>query len=332
MQHNNNNSDENLYSQKISWRPVYNGTSRDLTIRIMRVTPAKARELLRTMETNRNKRTAALKKIRAAIAVGKWFPTGDTIKMTNNGVLVDGQHRLEAIGEGIDTFDLVCVSGFDIEDINHFDQNSSRTMPDNLKLKGRPNATVLSGGLNFFYKLRANELAGVSPAGYEQIDFDQLFAETGVVDEDVVYGIQQKKDPNGGYSIKPVIALRFLFSEYYGRQKTEVFFDRFIYGKDNAKIEKNNPANMLSKKLNSYRSGAKNTDITERFKRGTHQDNWVAIYMYEAFQAYLEERNLSRWHSDKIVPMSMREHIYWRSLNQIARSVYEKHENKFLEA
>jgi len=30
--------------------------------------------------------------------------------------------------------------------------------------------------------------------------------------------------------------------------------------------------------------------------------------------------------------MSMREHIYWRSLNQIARSVYEKHENKFLEA
>ena len=283
------------------------------------------------METNRNKRTAALKKIRSAITVGKWFPTGDTIKISKEGVLIDGQHRLSAIGEGIDTFDLVAVHGFDLEDINHFDQNSSRTMPDNLKLKGRPHATELSGGLNFFYKLRESELKGISPAGYEQQDFDELFAKTGVLDEDVIYGMQQKKDPNGGYSMKCVIALRFLFSEYYGRHKTEVFFDRFIYGKDNAKMEKYNPANMLSRKLNSYKAGGKSTDLTERFKRGVYSDNWVAIYMYEAFQAYLEEKNLTRWHSDKIVPVSMREHIYWRTLNQIARTVYTKHENKYLE-
>ena len=325
-----NSKTDSLYSQIIKWSPSYNGRRLDLTVRLMRITPSKARELIRTMETNRNKRTSALRKMKLAISVGKWFPTGDTIKLSKEGTLLDGQHRLSVIGEGVETYDMLCISGFDLEDINHFDQSSSRTMPDNLKLKGRPHATELSGGLNFFYKLRESELGGMSPAGFEQQDFDELFGKTGILEDDVVYGMKQNKDPNGGYPLKPIVALRFLFSEYYGRQKTEVFFDRFIYGKDNAKMEKHNPANMLSLKLNSYKTGGKSTDLTERFKRGVYSDNWVAIYMYEAFNAYLDGKNLSRWHSDKIVPMSMRDHIYWRTLSSIAKSVYTKHETKYL--
>lgn len=320
----------NLYNQTISWSPSYNGRQIDLKISVMRITPEYARELLRTMETNRNKRSASIKKLRDAIAVGKWFPTGDTIKISNTGVLIDGQHRLEVIGGGSKTFDLIGVKGFDLDDINHFDQNSSRTMPDNLKLKGRPQAKELSGAINMFYKLRERQLKGISPAGYEQIDFDEYFGKTGIMDKDVLYGIQQRKDPNGGYAPKPVMALRFLFSEQYGRKKTELFFDQFIYGKDNVRIEKHNPANMLSKKLNSYINISKHSDITDRFKRGTTSDNWVCIYIYEAFHAYLNKEQLKRWQSDKIVPVSMREHVFYRHLSQIAREIYAKHEEKYL--
>ena len=52
----------NLYNQTISWRTSYNGRQIDLKISVMKITPEYARELLRTMETNRNKRSASIKK------------------------------------------------------------------------------------------------------------------------------------------------------------------------------------------------------------------------------------------------------------------------------
>ena len=85
-----NSKTDSLYSQIIKWSPSYNGRRLDLTVRLMRITPSKARELIRTMETNRNKRTSALRKMKLAISVGKWFPTGDTIKLCKEGTLLDG--------------------------------------------------------------------------------------------------------------------------------------------------------------------------------------------------------------------------------------------------
>tara|TARA_A100001037_G_scaffold86026_1_gene78123 strand:+ start:2305 stop:3321 length:1017 start_codon:yes stop_codon:yes gene_type:complete len=321
-------NNKSLYPQKIYWNPTYEDRELNLEIYFTRVTPEKARQLMRTMDKNRPMRPTQLKKLRESLVMGKWFPNGDVIRLDKFGKLIDGQHRLTTIGEGVETFDLLTIRGFDSNDIDHLDQNSARTFSDNQKLKGRPNAKQLSEGINFLWRLSQNNLKAESPAGFRQQDLDAAFGSTGVLDNDVVYSIQQTKDPKGNYHSKPITGLRFLLSEHYGRQKTEVFFDRFIYGKDNAHLDKHNPANMLAKKIMSYGNG-KPTDITERFKKGVRGDNWVSLYLFEAFQAYLEDKPLKRWVLDK-APILTVEHSYWRKLCSMAKATIAKHEDKYI--
>jgi hypothetical protein len=89
---------------------------------VMEVTPALARAWLMTNVGNRPASSAHVKKIQKAITEGRWKLTGDPIRFSESGKLIDGQHRLQAIVNSGVTVRAVVMHGlqdsiFDVIDI-----------------------------------------------------------------------------------------------------------------------------------------------------------------------------------------------------------------------
>jgi hypothetical protein len=105
-----------------------------LNIKCMLVTPEQANEWLRSnAEDNRHQRIKKIESFARDMKAGKWQITGDTIKITPEGILIDGQHRLKAVVlAGVPVYMVVAF------DVPHsamavVDTGTARTFADNLR-------------------------------------------------------------------------------------------------------------------------------------------------------------------------------------------------------
>jgi hypothetical protein len=112
------------------------------TVSIVEVTPALAREWLGRNTHNRNIRPTGVAALVRDMRAGRYLLTGQGITFDRNGVLIDGQHRLNAIIEADVTVPLVVLRGADPDAQMAIDVNKKRTYPDHLALAGRTNATT----------------------------------------------------------------------------------------------------------------------------------------------------------------------------------------------
>lgn len=67
------------------------------SISVVQITPDMARQWLERNIGNRPKYLSHVKKLETAIRAGKWKMTGDAIRFSETGKMIDGQHRLQAI-------------------------------------------------------------------------------------------------------------------------------------------------------------------------------------------------------------------------------------------
>lgn len=82
-------------------------------LELMTITPKRAMELLEANKLNRPITQAHVNRIAAQITKGLWKFNGDTIKIAENGDVLDGQHRLWAIAEAGIAVDTIVVYGID---------------------------------------------------------------------------------------------------------------------------------------------------------------------------------------------------------------------------
>lgn len=83
-----------------------------------------------------------------------WHINGDTIKISSDNELLDGQHRLSAIIESEEPQVLLVVHGIDKEAMATIDAGRKRTFSDQLRMEGvRNHATVAAiGGRMWYWK------------------------------------------------------------------------------------------------------------------------------------------------------------------------------------
>jgi hypothetical protein len=115
------------------------------TIAVRRITPEDAATLLEL----RNNRNRGLRKRDAAnqardVKSGNWEINGETVKTDWYGMLIDGQHRLEACVRAGVPIDTIVVTGLSPEAQQTVDIGTRRTNGDRLALKGEVNANVLA--------------------------------------------------------------------------------------------------------------------------------------------------------------------------------------------
>jgi hypothetical protein len=107
-----------------------------ISIRPERISPDQARRYLAANTSNRNIRRELVKVYARDMAEGRWKDNGETIKFSKDGVLIDGQHRLEAVVQANVTISMVVVRGLNADVQATIDAGAKRTAGDALKLRG----------------------------------------------------------------------------------------------------------------------------------------------------------------------------------------------------
>ena len=111
---------------------------------VMKVTPERAAKWLKLNTRNRNLRGRHVETLSTEMLKGNWKVNGDAIRL-NDVMLIDGQHRLEAIvRSGVTIESVVC---FDVasDTFDTIDKGMKRTAADTLHLRGEKNTNVLAG-------------------------------------------------------------------------------------------------------------------------------------------------------------------------------------------
>lgn len=112
---------------------------------ILEITPAAASEILRHHnKDNRAMRAHNIARIVGGIERSQWFLTGDTIKFSSKGQLLDGQNRLCAAIIANKSIKTHVVFGIPPEAFRVLDQGARRTAADVLHVAGYKNTITLA--------------------------------------------------------------------------------------------------------------------------------------------------------------------------------------------
>lgn len=136
----------------------------NVSIHIERIYPHTASEMLKTNVHNRDKYRNAIKKV---IEDGLWKLNGATIVWSDDGILLDGQTRLQACVDSGKPIDVIVVRGIDTNAQMSMDTGKKRSVVDYLKLLGYKNATHVGAIGTALYRVDMNDLhaAAYKPNG-----------------------------------------------------------------------------------------------------------------------------------------------------------------------
>ena len=84
---------------------------------------------------------------------GVWRQTGDPIRMSKTGKLIDGQHKLTAIAQADTEYEYVVIWGLDDEAQDFIDVGSKRSLAQSLALKREANSNQLSGAVRMIWQV-----------------------------------------------------------------------------------------------------------------------------------------------------------------------------------
>lgn len=107
-----------------------------VTSGVERVTPELALEWLVDASENRRLRKGIVTRYARDMQEGRWYLTGEPVIFDRDGVLRDGQHRLNAVLEADVTVDLFVVRGVEPEAQRAMDRGIRRTAGDQIRFSG----------------------------------------------------------------------------------------------------------------------------------------------------------------------------------------------------
>lgn len=116
------------------------------------ITPERAKELLdRTADAGVNNRKASSKTVSRyadEIKNGKWKLNSESIKLDENGYVLDGQHRLLACIQANTPFQTIVMKGVPRDTFDTIDCGRARTGTQVLRMSGVQYHTVITGIIN----------------------------------------------------------------------------------------------------------------------------------------------------------------------------------------
>ena len=118
--------------------------SESIKTEIVTITPEQANRLLELNKRNRSVSPKNLEKLEAVMLRGEWRLNGEAIKVSSNGRILDGQHRLMASAKTGITFQTLVVYGLPDETQETMDNGKPRRLSDILALRGYTNTYNLA--------------------------------------------------------------------------------------------------------------------------------------------------------------------------------------------
>lgn len=138
------------------------------------ITPSIAREMLKRNQGNRNVSESQVTFYANQMLNGGWLFDGQPIRFNNNGRLLDGQHRLNAIIESGTPQTFLIITGISSEAFKVMDTGKNRSSMDVFKISGIPYSGQVSttSRIVYFLSEKKQRVDGASKISHsELLDF-----------------------------------------------------------------------------------------------------------------------------------------------------------------
>lgn len=268
--------------------------SNEPTYQIEAIGPQEATALLEMNTNNRRMVNRAVTEYANAMENGDWKFDGAPIRLSDEGVILDGQHRLSAIVASGTTQKMLVIYGLDKETQLVMDTGRKRTLANALSLRGEKESGLLAATVSLDWRW-INGLRG-----------KRLFSSGGIATEsnaDVLLPqISQllthlDNTPRIREAIKPALnvarhvplpprigALLFLLTSEIDENDAKYFFEKLVSGSD---LEDENPILVLRNRL--LEAGR------ERRVRGASLDlNTTLAYCIKSWNVYRDGGSMKR--------------------------------------
>jgi len=113
-----------------------------ITVSLVTINSEDARRLLETNTDNRKLKKAKVAEYKRAIERGDFWFNGDAIRISDKKIMLDGQHRLEALAQTDATITVLLVEGLPAEARDTIDVGATRTAANLLEFGGGESGKV----------------------------------------------------------------------------------------------------------------------------------------------------------------------------------------------
>lgn len=216
--------------------------------RLVKINPALAEEWLATLNVTRTLAPRRVNTLAEAIIRGEWKFDGNSIKFNTKGELIDGQHRLAAIIQAGATVESLVITNMQDDVIDVIDSGRARSLYDNMKMRGIPNA---SGTTAILVSLFRYENGTYKPAlrsqNWTDATFSQVYAR---YNEDPeywrrIYNMGHRIWEGSG-AIQSAAGLFYHFALALDQEDADHFADQLSLGHG---LQENDPAYVLRRML-----------------------------------------------------------------------------------
>lgn len=255
-----------------------------LKVKLITITPELANQLLKKNSKNRPLNISRSKRLAEAIKRGEWQMNADTIRISETGVLLDGQHRLQAIAFSGIPVQALLVKGLPDDVFKTIDTNAKiRGATDILAINGEKNYRALAGAAKFLFIWQNSNGQVINQGGSlslaTPIQIQEVLSENPGLKNWVSRCVSSRfiKD-NCSCSF---MSFAFYVFEQKDAEKANSFYEKLITG---AGLSQNCP--IL--KLRDFISFAKKD-------RKQYKKNIYAAYVFKAFKLYLRDSKVKNF-------------------------------------
>ncbi|AUR91844.1 hypothetical protein NVP1165O_44 [Vibrio phage 1.165.O._10N.261.51.B7] len=122
----------------------------------IKITPEMAKEILKKNIKNRKLNKSHVSRLASEMLSGNWSYTGDAIKVSTDDVLVDGQHRLEAIIVSGVSVDIELITGVSSDSFSKIDSGLKRTAGQVVQMSGMKNPNCVAAIAKVMLNIKDN--------------------------------------------------------------------------------------------------------------------------------------------------------------------------------
>jgi hypothetical protein len=231
-----------------------------------------AEKILKHNKNNRDIRDHRVVLYRQIIEDGDWCLTGETMTMTINRLLGNGQHRMEALALTDCRIDVLISTGIPDENVKHIDFTAVRPISNVLARMGAKRSTNLGAALNIlkryhtandsFDTIEWTNANRLHPAEVERMYKERIGTEANPVPS-IIYSedlIHRNILPSLMFP-RLAVALHYLFSQ----KDPEAADDFFLALGVKTDVKTNDPVNLLRNHItgNKYTGGASASDMVK---------------------------------------------------------------------
>lgn len=240
---------------------VKNGLDKKgLIVKVVTVTPEMAESWLKRNKSNRPLNNTILKFLLSEIGNGNWKMSNDCISFDVNGILINGQHRLNAVVVSGKSLQFMVAVGMEPESFKIMDTGKGRNGSDVLSIMGYKNYALLAATATFVFR-------------YNSVTASQAAQHGGSVrlsNTDLLEYVQSNEDMPGivadGLSIfnssdklltaSWVCSMYYLIAQRANIEKARDFINRLCCGNN---LSMNSPIRLLRKRLTKDKMDKYNT-------------------------------------------------------------------------